>query len=90
MKKLATQYTIDGVSGYDPKTFLLAVKPTVIQFLNEHRNIKFKMILKCIVSKTDIATGETVYTDGYFVSKVEIVLAGTDLDELYRRAVDKK
>ena len=89
LKKFATQYTIDGVSGYDPKTFLSAVKPTVIQFLNEHRDIKFKMILKCTISKTNIATGEVEYTTAHFVSLVEIILQGTDLDDLYRKMMDK-
>ena len=66
LKKFATQYTIDGVRGYDPKTFLSAVKPTVIQFLNEHHNIKLKLILKCTMSKTNIATGEVEYTTAHF------------------------
>ena len=89
LKKLATQYTIDGVKGYDPKTFLSAVKPTVNRFLNEHRNIKFKMILKCTMSKTNVATGEVEYTTAHFVSLVEIILQGTNLDNLYQRMTDK-
>ena len=90
LKNFAKQYTIDGetFSG-DPKTFLLSVKPTIFRFLNEHRNIKFKAILKCIMSKTNIATGEVMYTVGHFVSLVEIVLYGTDLDDLYQRMMDK-
>ena len=84
------KYTIDGetFSG-DPKTFLSAVKPTLIRFLNEHRNIKLKLILKCIMSKTDIATGEVEYQTGHFVSKVEIILQGTNLDDLYQKMTGK-
>ena len=90
LKNFAKQYTIDGetFSG-DPKTFLLAVKPTLLQFLNEHRNIKLKLILKCVMSKTDIATGEVEYSNGHFVSKVEIILQGTNLDELYQKMTGK-
>ena len=47
------------------------------------------MILKCIMSKTNISTGEVEYTVGFFASKVEIALQGTDLDDLYRKAIDK-
>ena len=90
MKNFAKQYTIDGAtSSGDPKTFLLTVKPTIIQFLNEHRNIKLEAILKCIMSKTNISTGEVEYTVGFFASKVEIALQGTDLDDLYRKIMDK-
>ena len=83
LKKFATQYTIDGVEGYVPKTFLSAVKPVINRFLKEHRNIKLKIILKCIMSKTNIATGEVEYTPAAFQSNVEIILQGTDLDDLY-------
>ena len=83
LKKFATQYTIDGVKGYVPKTFLSAVKPVINRFLKEHRNIKLKIILKCIMSKTNIATGEVEYTPAAFQSNVEIILQGTDLDDLY-------
>ena len=83
LKKFATQYTIDGVKGYVPKTFLSAVKPTILHFLKEHRNIKLKIILKCTMSKTNIATGEVEYTPAAFQSNVEIILQGTDLDDLY-------
>ena len=90
LKNFAKQYTIDGetFSG-DPETFLSAVKPTLLQFLNEHRNIKLKLILKCVMSKTDRATGEVEYSNGHFVSKVEIILQGTNLDELYQKMTGK-
>ena len=90
LKNFAKQYTIDGetFSG-DPETFLSAVKPTLLQFLNEHRNIKLKLILKCIMSKTNVATGEVEYVNGHFVSKVEIILQGTNLDDLYQKMTGK-
>ena len=90
LKNFTKQYTIDGETfNGGPKTFLLTVKPTLLQFLNEHRNIKLKLILKCIMSKTNIVTGEVEYTIGYFVSKVETILQGTNLDDLYQKMMGK-
>ena len=41
------------------------------------------------MSKTNIATGEVEYTTAQFVSKVEIILQGTNLDDLYQKMTDK-
>ena len=89
LKKFAVQYTVDGVKGYDPKTFLSAVRETVINFLKEHRNIKFKLILKCNMTKTNIGTGEVIHSPAAFQSNVEINLESTDLNDIYAIAVGK-
>ena len=88
-KKFATQYTIEGVEGYEPERFLSAVKPTILTFLRDHPDIKVKSVFKCIMSKTNLATGEVEYTPAHFVSKVEINFQGTDADDLYKRMSDK-
>ena len=89
LKKFATQYTIEGVEGYGPESFLSAVKPTILTFLRDHPDIKVKSVFKCIMSKTNLATGEVEYTPAHFVSKVEINFQGTDADDLYKRMSDK-
>ena len=89
LKKFARQYTIDGVGGCGPIDFLQAVKPTVINFLLTQKNIKMELVLRCNMSKTDIATGETVLKLTYFKSFVEMVFQETDREELYQKCVDK-
>ena len=89
MKIFAVQYTIDGVKGYDPKSFLSAVKSVVVNFFKEHRNIKFKLILKCNMAKTDIATGEVIRSIAAFQSLIEIILKKTttllNLQNMFRQ-----
>ena len=41
------------------------------------------------MSKTNIATGEVEYTTAHFVSKVEIILQSTDLNDLFQRMMNK-
>ncbi|PFX33260.1 hypothetical protein AWC38_SpisGene1938 [Stylophora pistillata] len=89
LEQFARQYTIDGVGGYGPMDFLQTVKRTVINFLLTQKNIKMVLVLRCNMSKTNIATGETVIKLAYFTSFVEIVFQETDREELYQKCVDK-
>ncbi|PFX11590.1 hypothetical protein AWC38_SpisGene24613 [Stylophora pistillata] len=89
LRKFANQYTIDGVEDFAPKDFLQAVKPTVINFLLTLKNIKMETVLRCNMSKTDVATGETLIQFTHFKSYTEIVFQETDREELYQKCVDK-
>ena len=84
-----TLYTIEGREGYDAKSYLLAVKPTIFTFLRENHNIKLQLALKCRMSKKDLKTGEVTYCEPYFLSNVEIVFQNTDLEDLYSKMLDK-
>ncbi|PFX11805.1 hypothetical protein AWC38_SpisGene24344 [Stylophora pistillata] len=90
LKQFAKMYTIiDGVKGYGVLEFLQAVKPIVINFLQTQKNIKIKFVLRCNMSKTNIATGETTVKLAYFKSFVETVIEETDRKEIYEKSVDK-
>lgn len=89
LKQFSKHYTIDGVKGYGVLDFLQAVKPIVINFLQTQKNIKIEFVLRCNMSKTNIATGETTVKSAYFNSFVEIVFQETDREEIYQRGVDK-
>jgi len=45
------EYVITSRDGYDPDSFKDAVKETVINFLENNRQTKVKIILKCIMEK---------------------------------------
>ena len=88
-KNFARQYKIEGVKGYGPEKFLSEVKPTILTFLRENPDIKILLCLHCIMSKTDLKTGEVIYTDAYFYSKTEINFQSTDVSELYKTITHK-
>ena len=85
----ARQYTIEGVEGYGPKRYLLAVKSKILTFLRDNPNIKLQLSLKCIMSRTDLITGEVECTPAYFLSNTEINFPNTDVEDLYKTMTDK-
>ena len=46
------EYVITSRDGYDPDSFMDASKETVINLLENNRQTKVKMILKCIMERT--------------------------------------
>ena len=89
LKKFATQYVIEGREGYDPQTFLSDVKREVTNLLENNRKTKVKLILRCIMEKTNIADGQRIEQPAAFHSDVEVNLEGTDVNELYDTMIDK-
>ena len=89
LKKFAVQYIIKGKGGYDPKRFLSAVKESVENLLKNNSRTKVKMILTCMMDRTDIKTGDVVSQAADFHSNTTVNLEGTDVSELYESAVDK-
>ena len=97
-RKRTLQKVIDGKAKerhrplnevYGPKRFLATVKPTILTFLRENPDIKIQMVLKCVMSRTDLKTGETEYTDAYFDSYYEINFQGVNVSDLYKTMTDK-
>jgi len=66
-----------------------AAKETVINLLENSRQTKVKLILKCIMEKTEIPTGEVTAKDAAFHSEKEVYLEGTDIDEMYMKMKDR-
>ena len=48
------EYVITSRDGYDPDSFMNAAKETVINLLENSRQTKVKLILKCIMKRTEI------------------------------------
>jgi len=85
----AVQYTIDGRPGYDDATFLEAVREVVTDRLEITRQTKVKMILICMMTKINIATGEEENNLAYFHSYQELNLDATHVHAMYDRMVNK-
>ena len=97
-RKRSLQKAIDGKAKerhnpfkevYGPKRFLSAVKPTIFTFLRENPDIKLQLVLKCVMSKTDLKTGQVIHTEAYFDSCYEINFQGADVSDLYKTMTDK-
>lgn len=79
----------EKIEGYGLKRFLLVVKLMIFIFLRENLDIKVKLVLKCMMLKIDFVIGEVEYIFVYFVLNVEINFKGIDVDDFYKRMLDK-
>jgi len=89
LRGFAKQYTIDGVEGIDAMSFLSRVKHQVLCLFEKNRMNKINKVLTCTMERIDIRSGENITNDALFRSKTEIVLSGTDVDELYKKTTNK-
>ena len=51
LRKFTRQFTIDGKSGFDPHTFLDAVRNLILPILRDNRKTKVKLSFKCKMKK---------------------------------------
>ena len=76
-------YRIDGIRGQDQNTFINHVRARVVDFFQRRqRPFQVKIIFTCKYQK-----GENEVSYGYFHTRVERVVEGTDLNELYERMI---
>ena len=79
-------YTINGIEGYDGRTFLNDANNSITRVLRENRQTKVKLIFKCYMIKEG-PDGEIIRPFD-FHSKTEVNLEGTDKNELYNDMLD--
>ena len=89
LRNFTTQYVIDGRAGYDPESFLNAVRRTVTTLLANKRRTKVKLILNLVMEKVNIFPGEGINQDTSFHSRVEVNLEGTNVNEIYQNMIDR-
>ena len=82
LKNFARQFTVDGESGFDPKSFFNATKQSVLKILRENRGVKVKIILNCLMKRIDLKTGEETKVEAAFHSEVKTNLLGTNEKKL--------
>ena len=51
LNDFANKYVIEGIFGLNPIQFFEEIKQALIDFLNNHKNIKFRLVLVCIMEK---------------------------------------
>ena len=83
LKGFLKTYRIDGIKGQDQNTFINHVGARVVDFFQRRqRPFQVKIIFTCKYQK-----GENEVSYGYFHTRVERVVEGTDLNELYERMI---
>ena len=83
LKNFAEKYVIDGEPKIIPFKFFAEKATQIKEFLRNHRNIKVRMILVCIMEKQENVKGsrkiETSETKSYFNTETYINLESTDV-----------
>ena len=82
LRNFARVYNIDGIEGFDARSFLDGVRENITSVLRNNRRTKVKLILKCIMEK-GIIPEEIIIKPADFHSNIEVNLDGTDEDDLY-------
>ena len=92
LEGFANKYTIEGIPGLTPMVFFQEINETLLDFFTYHRNIKFRLILVCIVEKQTIQKniGVVGLEEGkaYFSSETLNNLKSDDVDVLLKRIID--
>ncbi len=92
LRQFAKQYSINvsqkGVFT-DLRELLENVRPIIINHLRNNRNIKAKIVVECVMSKANIATGNQIVEITFYHGFMDKILEGTNLKDYYQRSVDK-
>ena len=92
LNDFANKYVIEGIFGLTPKQFFQEINETLIDFFTNHINIKFRMVLICIMEKQTISKnlGITGIEQAkiYFSSETRYNLKSTDINELIKGIKD--
>lgn len=73
----------------DEHAFLTKAKLTLCNLLEQHRNTKIKLNLTCIMTRTDMVTGEQQDDQATFWSETHENFPATNLDDLYEIMKEK-
>ena len=93
LEDFAVKYIIRGIFGLTPMEFFERINKTLKDFFKYHRNIKFKMILVCIMEKQNISQSVGLVgienDKAYFHTTTHINIKSTDVDELIQICKDE-
>ena len=88
LRNFARVYTINGIEGYDARSFLDGARENMMSVLRNNRRTKVKLIFKCNMGRPK-TLAETVIKPADFHSDIEVNLDGTDERELYDTMVER-
>ena len=89
----AIKYIIEGEPGITPHQFLIGKYKTLKEFFTYHRNIKFSMVLVCLMEQQILCKDRGVVglnqDKAYFKSGTYNNLESTDVDKLTNKCINK-
>ena len=88
LNKNVVDYVIKGDPLYGPSEFLHIAKPHVINIMASNRNIKTKLYLNCLMSRSD-PLGTIVKKFKFRSIGYKIITEATDPHEVYNEMVDE-
>ena len=88
LRNFARVYTIDGIEGFDPRSFVQNARQNITSVLWNNRRTKVKLIFKCSMERGNNPE-EMVIKPADFYSNVEINLDGMDEKDLYDTMVER-
>ena len=88
LRNFATVYTMNGIEGYDARSFLQDASQNITSVLRNNRITKVKLIFKCDMERGNTPE-EMVIKPADFHSDIEVNLDGTDEKELYDTMVER-
>ena len=92
-ENFANKYIIEGDPGLTPIEYLNKVYATLKDFFTYHRNIKFSMVLVCLMEQQILSKTKGVVglkeNKAYFNSGTHINLESTDVEKLIDKNVKK-
>ena len=93
LEEFAVKYIIRGIFGLTPMQFFERIYKNLKDFFTYHRNIKFKMVLVCIMEKQEISQSAGVIgieeDKTYFNTATHINIKSTDVDKLIQLCKDE-
>ena len=92
LQGFANKYVIEGIFDKNPQQFFKSIDQILIDFLNNHKNIKFRLVLVCIMEKQEYnkkdGISNIVTTKAYFNSETLKNLRFSDPEELLERCFE--
>ena len=86
LENFANKYVIQGEPGLIPVEFFNKIRSVLEEFFTYHRNIKFNMLLVCMMEKQLLSKDKGVIGlerhKAYFTSRILKTLVSTDVNEL--------
>ena len=94
LDNFAEKYTIKGREGIKPFDFFKEKAEEIKDFLRNHRNIKVRIIMICVMEKIDLSPGVKPQERkeerlAYFSSKTHINIKGTDIKEILTKMIGR-
>ena len=88
----ANKYVIEGIFGLTPKQYFQEINETLVDFFTKHKNIKYRMVLVCIMEKIintkDGGIMGIEQAKSYFSSETKYNLKSTNVNELIKGIVN--